>query len=201
MDGNLLRRSRSILLRLLFELVVVFVGVYAAFALSAWQERREATERRQQIELALVREIRDITANTRQAATWTGEAVAHYDSAFAVGSRPRLEPMIEPIGVRAHMWEATLESGGLELLDVGRIYRLSQFYNELNIGFEQLAQLRTLSETVLIPNLGRGSGEFYDEDGKLRVKYGWYMMGLRNLHGLAERITASGDSLVAELGR
>lgn len=198
---GVVRRWRSLLPRLFFELGVVFVGVYAAFALSAWQVRREKVERRQQVEQALVSEIRDITTNTRQAAAWTAEMIASYDSAFAAAGTPTLQPLIEPVRVQAHMWEATLESGGLELLDVGTIYQLSQFYNELNAGFEQLAQLRGLSEGVLIPNLGRGSVEFYEEAGRLRPKYGWYMVGLRNLRVLAERITALGDSLVVELSR
>lgn len=111
------RRWRVVLRRLLFELAVVFVGVYAAFALSAWQARREAAERRRQVERALVREIRDITTNTRRAAAWSGQMA-----------------------------------------------------------------------------------EFYEAGGRLQPKYGWYMLGLRNLHGLAERIRAMGDSLVSELG-
>jgi hypothetical protein len=192
-------RYRPPLPRLVFELLVVFVGIYSAFALTAWQAGREAAERRQQIEQALIQEIRDITGNTHQASLWAADMVAFYDSAFAAGGRPQLQPLIEPIRVRAHMWEATLESGGLELLDVGRIYELSRFYNELNAGFEQLAQLRALSEGVLIPNLGRDVEEFYEEPGRLRAKYAWYMLGLRNLEGLAERITAMGNSLVLEL--
>lgn len=194
------RAWRPLALRLGLELVVVFIGVYAAFALAESQARREAEERRQQIRSALVRELRDITANTRGAVTWTAAMVAFYDSAFAAAGTPALTPLIEPIRVRAHMWDATLESGGLALMDVRTIYQLSQFYNELNAGFEQLEQLRALSETVLIPNLDRGASEFYDASGRPRSKYDWYTQGLRNLHRLAERITAMGDSLVLELG-
>ena len=38
--------------------------------------------------------------------------------------------------VQTHMWEATLQSGALDLSDVPTVYRLSQFYNELNAGFD-----------------------------------------------------------------
>jgi hypothetical protein len=80
------------------------------------------------------------------------------------------------------------------------VYRLSQFYNRLNAGFEQLTQLRTLSETVLIPNLGRDDEEFYDlESGNLRPEYAWYREGLERLGSLAASITSLGDSLVVEL--
>jgi hypothetical protein len=158
--------------RLLLELVVVFVGVYAAFALSEHQRQRVAEERRKQTQLALVREIESITEVTRRVAQQIPAAVARFDSLVAAGARPALEPMIEPVRVESHMWQATLASGGLELFDVGAVFRLSQFYNELNAGFEQLAQLRGLSETVLIPNLDRGDDEFYDpSSGALREKY------------------------------
>jgi len=194
------RPRREFAVRLAFELVVVFVGVYAAFALSEWEARREAEERRAQIQQALVQEIRDIVRNVRNATEWASHAVAAYDSAFAAGQTPALVPLIEPIRVQPHMWQATLESGGLDLLDVRTIYQISEFYNGLNAGFEQLAQLRGLSESVLIPNLGNGTSEFYDGAGRLRPKYNWYFAGLQNLLSLAEGITARGDFLVRELG-
>ncbi|HEY8469624.1 MAG TPA: hypothetical protein VIL18_08280 [Longimicrobiales bacterium] len=195
-----LRTRREFLVRLAFELVIVFVGVYAAFALQEWEARREAAERRAQIQQALVQEIRDIIGNTRIASEWTSRLVAEYDSAFAKGETPALVPLIEPVRVHTHMWEATIESGGLDLLDVPTIYRISEFYNGLNAGFEQLSQLRTLSESMLIPNLGNGTSAFYDSAGRLRPEYHWYIGGMRNLSVLADRITEQGELLVRDLG-
>ena len=102
--------------------------------------------------------------------------------------------------VRTHMWEATLQSGALDLFDVSTVYELSQFYNELNAGFEQLDQLRQLSETVLIPNLGQSIDEFYEpQTRQLRPKYHWHREGLGRLSSLAASITALGDSVVKTL--
>lgn len=195
-----LRRPASVVGRLAVELVVVSVAVYAAFALTEWQAEREEAERRRQIRQALVREIRDITDDTRVTVVWSSEMVARYDSAFAAAETPRLTPVIEPVHIQPHMWQATLQSGGLELLDVPTIFRISRFYNELNLSLEQLEQLRTLSESVLIPNLDLGPTEFYDDNARLRPKYDWYMFGLRRVAAFAQRITAMGDSVVAELG-
>jgi len=178
----------------------VFIGVYAAFALSQYEARREAAERRRQLQDALVREIKDLTSNTRRVAQQLPIELAQFDSALRVGGHPALQPWIEPVRVQTHMWEATLQSGALDLFDIPTVYRLSQFYNELNAGFEQLAQLRTLSESVLLPNLERGSSEFYEPDSRrLRPKYQWYRQGLGRLAGLAARITALGDSLTDQL--
>lgn len=187
------------MLRLGLELVVVFIGVYAAFASSRYEARRAGAERRDQLQNALVREIEDLTSNTRRVARQLPVQLAQFDSAVRAGGRPALVPWIEPVRVQTHMWEATLQSGALELFDVPTVYRLSQFYNELNAGFEQLAQLRSLSESVLIPNLERGSNEFYQADGGLRPKYQWHRDGLGRLSDLAARITVLGDSLAAQL--
>lgn len=183
------------------ELLIVFVGVYAAFQLSELEERRRARAQRAQIEQALIREIDEITIRTRRAAESLPAIVASYEARIAGGEMPPLHPLIEPLDVRSHMWEATLQSGGVNLLDVPTLYRISVFYNGLSMAFVQLDQLRHLSETVLIPNLGRGSDEFYDPTTKqLRPKYQWYLAGLRRTAELAAETTRLGDELLADLG-
>lgn len=84
--------------RLLLELFVIFIGVYAAFALSEHEKRRDAAERRDQFSRALVREIEDITSNTRRVAREMPLMVARLDSLIAAGERPPLQPMIERLG-------------------------------------------------------------------------------------------------------
>jgi len=175
-------------------------SVCTARLLSQYEARRAASGRRHQLQDALVREIQDLTSNTRRVAQQLPVELAQFDSAVRVGGHPALQLWIEPVRVQTHMWQATLQSGALDLFDIPTVYRLSQFYNELNAGFEQLAQLRTLSETLLIPNLERGRGEFYQQDGRsLRPKYQWYRDGLGRLAGLAARITELGDSVTNQL--
>jgi hypothetical protein len=194
------RRTKRRLSQLALELIVVFVGVYAASARSDYEEKRDAAKRQRQLQSALVREIRDITSNTRRVAEVLPRQLAQFDSAVASGKRPPLEPWIEAVRVQTHMWNATLQSGALDLFDVPTVYALSDFYNELNAGFEQLAQLRELSQSVLIPNLDKGPDEFFDADsGRLRSKYYWYRSGLQRLSTLAATITLKGDSLANTL--
>jgi hypothetical protein len=51
---------------------------------------------------------------------------------------------MEPIRVRNHMWEATLESGGLDVLDVPTLYRASLFGT-----FRRPCCFRTWSRAVM----------------------------------------------------
>lgn len=182
------------------ELGVVFIGVYGAYALQEHEEKRDAQQRRRQLELALVQEIEDVTTRTRRVAEVMPRMVSTFDSLEAAGARPPLVPMMEPVRVETHMWEATLQSDGIDLFAVPTVYRLSLFYNRLNAGFEQMAQLRALSETALLPNLGRGPDAFYDPaSGRLRPEYRWYRDGIERLGALAAEITVLGDSAAAEL--
>lgn len=187
-------------IRLAIELLVVFVGVYAAFTLSEYQAATKASERRNQIQAALVREIKDITSNTRNAVMVFARMESFYDSALAAKGLPLPAPVMEPVRLRNHMWEAVLTSGGLDLLDVATVYKLSDFYNELNGGLAQLEHLRQLSQSLLVPNLARGADAFYERPGRLRATYSWYLPTIRKLHFVAERITSKGDKLVEELG-
>jgi hypothetical protein len=191
--------NRRTLVRALLELLVVFIGVTAAFALSEYQKRVEAERRGYLLREALIQEIESTITNTQNVAVMFPQLQARTDSLVAAGERPPLLPMLEPVRVRSYMWEVALQSGGLELLDVRTAYRLSSFYNELNQGFVQLDQLRHLTETILLPNLHLGPEEFYEPSGDLRPKYQWHREGMFRLARLARDITAQGEALVAHL--
>jgi hypothetical protein len=192
--------SRRWALRLLFELVVVFAGVYAAFAVSELRDRREADARRQQVRAALVEEVRDITGKTRRVAERLALSVPLLDSLVAAGARPSLEPVLEPLRVEAHMWEATLQSGALDLLDVTTVYRISEFYNGLNQAFEQYHQLVRLSETLLLPAYDGSAAGLYDpETARLLPRYRWYPVGMARLEELARGTAEAGEALLREL--
>jgi hypothetical protein len=193
-------RWKIVAFGLAMELVVVFVGVYAASAISDYQRRKQDDVRRHQIRQALISEITGITNNTRRAARSVRMGLMEYDTLIKLKRFPRLQPFLEPVRFQTHMWEATLQSGALELFDVPTVYRISEFYNQLNDGFEQLNQLRSLSEQFLLPTAEAPVSEFWDlERGRIRGKYRWYLGGQRELLSLAEDITSKGDSLLIEL--
>jgi hypothetical protein len=183
------------------DLLVGFAGVYAAFALTAYHEAQETAARRRQVRRALAEEVRQIAHGTRAAAAGTGRWLATYDSAVAAGGRPNLPPILSADRFDTHAWTATLQGGGLALLDVPTFYRLSAFYNQVGRGFEQISQLRGLSETMLLPHADEGPARLYDPaTGRLRPQYGWYRAGMAQLHRIATDASASGDSLAAALG-
>jgi hypothetical protein len=187
------------------ELAVVFVGVYGAFALAEWEEDREREERAAQIRGALIQEIRGIQEETRNGVFYMGLALSQLDSAMKAGMTPRLQPEMQPIGFRTHVWDATLASGELGLLDVETFYEVSEFYNRLNAGLEQLRQIQELSKTMLLPVLDEPAANLYeaaDSAGRVRLRpqYRWYVEGLGRTRAIARCVTVLGDTLLLHLG-
>jgi hypothetical protein len=195
-------RWREYGFRLVLELLVVFVGVYGASALAKYQSARELEARRRQIRGALIEEIETIAGDARSLARGFGSMLAQSKAAAGQQTYTPLEPFLEPVSPRVDMWEATLRAGGLDLFDVQTFWRISLFYNRVNQGIAQFAQLRDLSEQMLLPVAGSGYAEYYDvKTGSVRPKYAWYFRGIENLVKTGSDLAARGDSLVAELRR
>ena len=133
--------------RLGVELLVVFIGVYSAFALSQYEARREADNRRRQLQEALTSKIRDLTSNTLRVARVLPAQLAELRSAIKHGQRPTLTPWLEPVRVRTYMWESTLQSGALGLLPIPTDYnsadgsQLRPKYQAYLDGLDRLAAL------------------------------------------------------------
>lgn len=199
------QRIGPIIARWTTELLVVFVGVYGAFAVAEWDEAREREQRAAQLRSALAEEVRGVQANTHRVAEIMPLYVGRLDSLMAAGVAFRPEPQMEAIGFRTHVWEASLASGALSLLDFDAFYRASMFYNELNAGFQQIEQLADLSTALLLPAAEAPPASFFEPDAagsglRLRPQYRWYVTGLRRLGRLARCVTVLGDTLLVELG-
>jgi hypothetical protein len=190
-------RWREYGFRLVLELLVVFVGVYAASAFARRQQDRQNEARRHQIRLALIQEIQGVIRNTRNAEAQVRQGLLMYEQAAQQKQFRPLQPQIEPVRFQTHMWEATLQSGALDLFEVRTVYQLSEFYNQLNEGFETLRQLRDMSERMLVPVAGAPASEYYDvTTGQVRPKYEWYFDGMRRLARLAGDISDQGDAAI-----
>lgn len=184
---------------LLLELVVVFVGVTAAFLLDAYRQERSDVRRRAQIVDALVNEIQTVSDGARGELPSIEAFSEDFEERLAAGERPALVPLFPTNGFRGDMWEATLQMGGVELLDVDVAMRLSHFYGVVQTLTLEQERLDQFTREILIPNVGRSPDEFYDSSGALRAKYAWYPRGVRELERAGSALVAGGDSLIAIL--
>lgn len=185
--------------RIGLEIVIGFIGVYAAFALNAYKERRDLVDRRHQIKRALIAEIRPIVDLARSNGPQYLTYLQSFDSTVKAG-HPMPRPFTESIGLTDHVWEATKQAGGLNLIDVPTFVELSQFYNMNSQMFAQYAQLREFSLTEILPRLSTGSQAFYESGTEtLRPSFVVYRSALRRLNAMNQSLVNGGDSLLARL--
>lgn len=184
--------------RLLLELLVVFVGVYAAFALAQHQAARDEAARRAALRHALAEELAVIAAKGR-AGDAEFASLEAYVAAMNQGARPPLRPLNTYVPFSPDVWQAALASGGVELLEPAQVVRLSGFYSRVLALGRQIERADAYTRTLLLPNIDQPPSEFYDADGRLRPKYHWYRQHLQRMVSEARAITTRADTLRALL--
>lgn len=193
------RRWTAILFDRLGELVIVFIGVYAAFILSNYQSHQQERQRRGQILALLEKGAAATAASLKQTTAAYDQRMNEFLTQLAKGEMP---------GVTAISWATSynpeernwLLQAGLELLDIDTIVRLKELDAAARTGFATMAHYQQISDQLIVPHAGESPAFFYDPATKqLRSEYAQYpemlREGSRVLHELSEKT----DRLVAQL--
>lgn len=186
------RRSLPFIGRLLLELLVVFVGVFGAATLAQSQAERAEREHAHTLRRALAAELAFIHAQGR-AIDLTG--LANYADAITRGDRPPLNPFISRVPFSPDVWNATLSSGLVRLMDPALVLRLANFYGRLHAFLYELDDHRANTRALLLPKAGHPPDTFYDEAGRLRIEFRWYLEHLRWLGREAPHLTEEAGAL------
>lgn len=197
--GRALVSKRGLFLRLASELLIIFAGVYGAFWVERYQQALEDRDRAFTILEALEREISQFSGAGRFVQEGIAAALASYDSAVALGvpAAPAYyrEPGAETPSVS--VWEATVASGGVNLLDPGLFYTLAEFYNRVESFSQRYLRYNQVTEQEVLPRLSLGPEAFYDpSSGELDPVFQVHMDQLRTLHEEAVVIVDRADALV-----
>ena len=196
--GGGLLSKRGLILRLASELVIIFAGVYGAFWVERYQQALEDRERAVTILEALEREIHQFSGEGRYVEGGITSALAAYDSAAAAGLQVApayyREPGAETPSVS--VWEATVASGGVNLLDPGLFYDLAAFYNRVQSFNQRYLRYNLTTEEEVLPRLSLGARAFYDpRSGELEPIFEVHMDQLRTLLEEATQIIARAETL------
>src|SRR5215467_8177197 len=184
----------------LVEVIIVFIGVYAAFVLSAHQIRKQDQQRRYQILIYLEKQATTSAEKLRQVTLSYDERMNAFLTQLASGEMPEISPISWATNYNANETNWILHGGGLELLDIGTIAQLKEVDSAASTGLSTMAHYQQLSDQLIVPHLGEGRAFFYDPGTKqLRQEYALYpdivKEGSRVLHDLLEKT----DELVAQL--
>ncbi len=184
------------------EAVVVFVGVYAAFWLDGYRAEQRTEERRQQIYQALHEEISEVNTDIkRQLPAVDTVFTGPFLEAYEAGERPMPEPLLySSRGLDTRTWEAMLQSGGLDALDVAFIREVDDFYGSLDYAVRTSEEYRALSDALILPRSGEGTATFYEAGAKqLKAPYQWYPNALRSIASMMKNMQRKADSLQMKL--
>src|SRR5215471_13648411 len=148
------------------ELVLVFVGVYAAFWLNNYQQRQQAAQRRDQILASIQQTLRAGIENAKTEGVKEDRQVAAFRRALDAGEMPPLRPFVFTSDYNPGDIAAVLQAGGIELLDLKTLAALREDESVIRWGLSRMAHYQKLSDELIAPNLGADPAAFYKENGR-----------------------------------
>ena len=197
---------------LIAELVFVFLGLYGAFLLERANDDKNDLMRKRQILEALVDEFVEYESDLVAASEKLDEGYGiPFFTAYSGGEKPFPQPL--PFGhggglgdLNTGIWEAMLQSGGIEVLEVEMIQEVQQFFKKFEDMLSVYGRFERMVELMIMPELDQNNTFFYESEGpELRDKYKWYVHQLftigMSLRGLSEQAGSTKHLLQGELER
>jgi len=157
------------------ELLLVFVGVYAAFWLSNCQQRQQDAERRDRILASIERTLSEgIESGKINRAEQEREA-AEFRRALDAGEVPPLRPFVFTTDYSPGDFATWLQAGGIQLLDLETLTALRNDESVIRWGLSRMARYQKLGDELIVPNLDQDISFFYDPaTKKLRKRFEMY---------------------------
>jgi hypothetical protein len=157
------------------ELILVFVGVYAAFWLNNYQQHRQDAERRDQILASLEQQLREGIESGKINRAKEEQEAAEFRRALDAGEVPPLQPFVFTTDYSPGDWATILQSGGIQLLDVQTLMAVRNDESVIRWGLSRMTRYTKLSDELIVPNLDQDISFFYDPaTKKLRKRFEFY---------------------------
>lgn len=177
-----LERHRALLGRVAFELVIVVVGVTAAFALENARAAREEARYRESMVAALRASLDDFADHGTVIDRQIGDMLQRFDAARRQGERPPLPVYRESGGERppTRAWDGIVATGAARSLDPQLFFRLARFYGRADSFGDRYLRYNAVTEDRVLPYIS-GPGAFYDGSDRLKPEFAAHVERLRDL--------------------
>src|SRR5437763_16840306 len=183
------------------ELVLVFVGVYAAFWLSNYQQHRQDAERRDRI-LAYIEQTlsEGIESSKANRAKEQEPEAAEFRRALDSGEMPPLRPFVFITDYSSSDLATMLQSGGVQLLDVQTLWAQRKDESVIRRGLQRMARYQKLSDELIVPNVDQDISFFYDPaTTKLRRQFEIYPKALEERVTFAHELERTHRELLKQI--
>ena len=189
------------LVRWIAELVLVFVGVYAAFWLNNYQQHRQDAERRDLI-LAYIEQTlsKGIESSKANRAKEQEPEAAEFRRALDAGEMPPVRPFVFITDYSPSDLATVLQSGGVQLFDVETLKALRKDESVIRWGLQRMARYQKLSDELIVPNLDQDISFFYDPaTRKLRKQFEVYPKALEERVSFAHELERTHTDLLKQI--
>ena len=183
------------------ELILVFIGAYAAFWLNNYQERQRDAQRRDVILASLEEEVRASINGAQTEAQTEEKQAAAFRRALEAGEIPTLRPFSFISDYSPTDVATLLQSGGVELLDPKTLIALRNVESTLRRGLALMARYERLSDQLIVPNVDQGPSFFYDPTtGKLRKRFEDYPQSIEDTAQFFRNLEKAQTELLKQMG-
>jgi hypothetical protein len=159
----------------LAELLLVFVGVYAAFWLSNYQQRQQDQERHDRILASIEQTLQKGIESNKISRAKQQQQAAEFRRAVDAGEMPPLHPFIFTTDYSPGDFATILQSGGIQLLDLETLTALREDESVIRWGLSRMARYTKISDDLIVPNLDQDISFFFDPaTKKLRTRFEFY---------------------------
>jgi len=195
--------KHSLLLRIgrwTAELVLVFVGVYAAFWLNNYQQRQQDQERHDRILASIEQTLREGIESNKVSRAKEQQQVAEFRRALDAGEMPPLHPFVFTTDYSPGDFATILQSGGIQLLELETLTALRKDESVIRWGLSGMARYQKLSDELIVPNLNQDISFFYDPTTKkLRKQFEIYPEALQATVKFANDLERTHTALLKQI--
>jgi hypothetical protein len=183
------------------ELLLVFIGVYAAFWLNNYQQHRQDAERRDRILGYIEQTLREgIDSSKANRAKEQEPEAAEFQRALQADQMPPVRPFVFITDYSPSDLATILQSGGVQLFDVQTLRALRSDESVIRWGLQRMSRYQQLSDRLIVPNLDRDISFFYDPaTKKLRKQFEIYPQALEERVSFAHQLERTHTELLKQI--
>ena len=201
--AELIERHRPLIGKLLFEVVIIFIGVTGAFALEAARQDRQDAEYRRSMIGALGATLNDTIEHNQEFERFADRQLAEFDAALARGEHPKLPVFRESGSERppTRIWDGIVSTGAAKELDPDIFFALAMLYTRLDSFGEKYIRYNDFTEQHVFPLGPDQTGTYDPKTGRLRPEFAAYVDRLRDLDQVAKELDMKAADLKARLNK
>ncbi len=194
------RSWRGRTLEWLGEIVIVFVGVSAAFLLNTWQTQRQDRATHRLILQSLDEDLSDSVGELKRDAAQARASQGQFEKQVAAGEMPALHLMSFSTDYDPADDVALAQAGADHLLYFQTVRALKKLSSLQRQGFMNLRKYQQLTYELVGPKLNDPKESFYNPQTKrLQPMFEWYSNAYGDLSKFLEDDLVASEALLARV--